>query len=1164
MEIYTDNWFKYIRENVLAEGLRDIGLPEFVIDYIEDAMPQASEKARMYIANNWKKSNGGYRGAYTTPSLQYEVFSFLVNEYAQYVIQQDSPNKEAGMADIEPRTVAMFDINKGTNAPREAYDEERIKQNEQVKFVIQNLRNVVAQPQGKWRKAFMKAVKALSKAGLPSEKVENTKEYLANFYKSNFEYWINTYIELMAFLNDDPTNYELIKDERNIEDARLFANRYLQDKEDPENVMHTFDDGSYWYNLNVSSCDVEASRMGHCGSDSRGVLVSLRKKKSGRRESSSYVTMTYSEYENTVYQIKGRSNDAPPEETWDHIAWFINNYNVDNVEETGEHSNDYDGFNEMIEHLASQTNASFHGSIEDRMEKAEDYCAAVENRYTDSQDEFEYGSIGYSLEEEGNDIYCYASAEYIFEINLGWSGYSATDMGFKSDDGDFKEIPRSYSDMRDFFDELGVDDMMYEMPGDDGDFDFELTNLIGVQPDSVPAGSEKPTTHLRFILSTNETLSVDEDGDVPEFDDFADNMLAFEEDQADAYRESVRQALAAGGYMAKSAYDRSREELMKITNLDKWHVKQASGGLEFDWPADDGQPLHPYTGDVKFDSTRAQMYGMGGGNVMNINPDAVFRDVFGYGTQNFSFANMRGTRDLSVQFGRELSRLITAQMKSKRAPEGQQSFDFGDKYEGKDPMMFLADDTDFAVFTDVNYRPDGVRGRYPLITIKWLYRMRVSPMSDSDEFEIIEEIAAYLNENEEVVEAAANSVIADVIKSHSERLQRNIAMVMDNQRTQEAINQAKEKYGGVIDDYGDQDGYYQTIEAAKRVYAIVSWLEQNYADMNEPQRYVMTNKFLIPMVRNTFRSTMDIADVEEDGKPKMFDELVARQVAMMGGQPVNMRTYSESVEEQIARIERLLADQAPLVEEIDVRLYKMEVDAKISADRAAKTKQLQDQLRGIENVTTVTARDSIETIGGEKVRFSIKFTLLGQQSRTEFAAKQLIPAMNAIQGVEVINKPGVGWSVPNEVTPGKKLSEIDTLQEYGFGGGVASNLGAQRYTSGHKMATPRPQLQTILDDWVEGGVMAYDAPTNTTDMRYHVMLPVEELLPYMSREYRGDAHDFEGRYQHFIKSGAQAPVYLAIGMNGRIKVTGNEDLLWFAKKSGLSELPVFLSYQKQA
>ena len=1175
MDISTDNWFKYLYEDVLTEGLRDIGLPEFVVDYLEDSMPDASDKARMYIANNWKKSIGRMAGAYTTSSLQYEIFSFLVDNLDQYVIQQDSPDKEAGMADIDARTVSRFDINKGTNAPREAYDEERIKQNEQVKFVIQNLRNTVARPMGTWRKAFMKAVKALSKAGLPSEKVESIKEYLRSLYGKNFHFWINEYSELIAFLNDDATNYELIKGEENINEASKIAINYLENKEEPENVMHTFDDGSYWYNLNVSSCDVEASRMGHCGSDSRGVLVSLRKKQGSRRESSSYVTMTYSEYERTLYQIKGRSNDAPPEETWDHIVWFIDNYNIQNVEETGEHSNDYDGFTEMNNYLAGQTNASFHGSVEDRIEKAEEYCAGVEIRYGENQDELEYGSIGYSLEEEGNDIYCYANASYDFEIDLGWPGYSATDSGFKPDEGDFKEIPRNYGDMRDFFDELGVDDMMYEMPGDDGDFDFDLVSLIGVQPDNVPAGSEKPTVHIRFRLITNETLSVDEDGDVPEFDEFADNMLAFEEDTAASYRESIRQALAAGGYMSKNAYDRSREELMKITNLDKWHVKQASGGLEFDWTADDGQPLHPYTGDVKFDSTRAQMYGMGGGNVMNINPDAVFRDVFGYGSQNITYAMKRGTRDLSVQFGRELSRLITAQIKSKRAPEGQQAFDFGDKYEGKDPMMFLADDTDFAVFTDVNYRPDGMRGRYPLITIKWLYRMRVSPQSPSEEFEIIEEIAAYLNEHEEVVEAAANSVIADVVRSHSERIQRNIAMVMDNQRTQDAINKAKEIYGGVIDAYEEDPGYSQTIEAAKRVYAIISWLEQNYADMDEPQRYVMANKFLIPMVRNNFRSTMDIADVDEDGKPKMFDELVDRQVQMMGGQPVSMRTYSESVEDQIARIERLIADQAPLVENVDVRLYKLEVDANVSGERASKTKQLQDQLRGISNVTTVSAKASKPTGTGERVRYSIKFTLVGQQSRTEFVENYLVPEMNSVQGVEVINQQGVGWSAPVEVTPGKRLSEVTDLQEYGFGsgygysnfGGSATSLGAQRpdgYGS-RPMRTPRSTLQSILDDWVEGGVMAYDAPMDSTDMRYHVMMPVEELLPFIGgKEYRGDMKDFEGRYRQFIKTGPTSPAYIAIGMNGRIKVTGNEDIIWFAKKSGLKEIPVFLSYQKQA
>jgi len=44
MDLYSDNWFKYLREGLVTEGLRDIGLPEFVIDYIEEAMPDSPEK----------------------------------------------------------------------------------------------------------------------------------------------------------------------------------------------------------------------------------------------------------------------------------------------------------------------------------------------------------------------------------------------------------------------------------------------------------------------------------------------------------------------------------------------------------------------------------------------------------------------------------------------------------------------------------------------------------------------------------------------------------------------------------------------------------------------------------------------------------------------------------------------------------------------------------------------------------------------------------------------------------------------------------------------------------------------------------------------------------------------------------------------------------------
>ena len=136
------------------------------------------------------------------------------------------------------------------------------------------------------------------------------------------------------------------------------------------------------------------------------------------------------------------------------------------------------------------------------------------------------------------------------------------------------------------------------------------------------------------------------------------------------------------------------------------------------------------------------------------------------------------------------------------------------------------------------------------------------------------------------------------------------------------------------------------------------------------------------------------------------------------------------------------------------------------------------------------------------------------------------------------------------------------LREAGIGGGAATSLGTIR--NNHRtVRTPRGSLDSIAADWSDGGVMSYDVAMDTTNMRYHVMMPVQELLPYISREFRAPKDAFDGMYQNFIRDGATAPVYVAIGRNGRVKVTGNEDLIWFAKKSGLQELPVFLSYQNQ-
>ena len=91
----------------------------------------------------------------------------------------------------------------------------------------------------------------------------------------------------------------------------------------------------------------------------------------------------------------------------------------------------------------------------------------------------------------------------------------------------------------------------------------------------------------------------------------------------------------------------------------------------------------------------------------------------------------------------------------------------------------------------------------------------------------------------------------------------------------------------------------------------------------------------------------------------------------------------------------------------------------------------------------------------------------------------------------------------------------------------------------------------------------YDAPTNLNLTRYSVMMNVEQLKPYMSRLPRKHGHHFEAGYEYFIQNGPRDPIYLAIGKNGKAKITGNEDDLRYAIKAGVEQLPVFISYQRQ-
>ena len=195
----------------------------------------------------------------------------------------------------------------------------------------------------------------------------------------------------------------------------------------------------------------------------------------------------------------------------------------------------------------------------------------------------------------------------------------------------------------------------------------------------------------------------------------------------------------------------------------------------------------------------------------------------------------------------------------------------------------------------------------------------------------------------------------------------------------------------------------------------------------------------------------------------------------------------------------------------------------------------------------------------EYVLYDIKFELLGAASRVEYRDQVLLPALRKINGLKLLTVS----SIHRTNKKGTIRTVRENLKEFMNFGGLASALGNQRSQGSGPLVTPRKQIQQVVDDWVEGGVMDYDRPMNNNLMQYHTMVPTEELLPFISRYYRGPKDSFDVNYQYFIKNGPEMPVYVAIGKNGRVKITGNEDLIWFAKKSGLAEIPVFFSYQMQ-
>ena len=759
MDISTGSWFKYLREEVITEGLRDIGLPESVVDFIESAMPNAPEKAKTYVGNEWKKYELPRHGRVYA---QRNWGGFMERTFKDEIQEIPPEDRSAGsVANYRARTMTPYYVGGVDGKPvvRKMYDDEMIEQNKRVVFVAQNVANVFAKPASAWRKAFMKAVKALSKAGVESEKVEKVKEELAASMMREFKgFWYN-YDQLFAWLNDEPTNYELIKGEDDINTAYNIAKEDLESKEDPDGIIHQFDDGYYWYNLNTHNCSIEAERMGHCGNDSRGTLVSLRKRKEKRKASSSYVTMTWDSSSNTLYQIKGRSNDAPGWELWEYIDWFIKNAPISSVMETGEHSNDISGFEEMNSSLQEENpDVSFEGLINiDEIEEAvnevvNNYEGEYTGIYAEVQDPADWGG-------DGTYVSIYVSSDISFDIDLGWPGIVRRDNDYYSadeaDSGDINDMLDSIpfdsygGEARDFVSEIGLDDLGYELPGEDAEVEFEVQMMEGVQPDDIPAGEGKQTAHLRVRIRATENPSADNVDDAVSEVEFIARELQRLEDDIQDYIQAIRSQLVDGDYMAKGPYDRTRGDLVNKT-FEHWDVYEGSGGsLEFAWRSDGSQNVINDGGKIP---QVIQMYGQD----YDRNIGELYGRIFGGRMSNTHPPRLENP-DLNRNMARNLENLY----KASQANPDQQQMKFGPEYAAKAARIILAKDSHFII--QGSNALIGQSSKYPVQPIGWMYKINMNYRTSEEEIQVTQDILDFFNENPEMVNQAAEKTIQDAM-----------------------------------------------------------------------------------------------------------------------------------------------------------------------------------------------------------------------------------------------------------------------------------------------------------------------------------------------------------------------------------------------------------------
>ena len=672
-----------------------------------------------------------------------------------------------------------------------------------------------------------------------------------------------------------------------------------------------------------------------------------------------------------------------------------------------------------------------------------------------------------------------------------------------------------------------------------------------------------------------------DNGSTPEeYDGFVDNLIDEIDDEYDEKFQKIRRALVLGGYLPPNDFDRLADDIVEQSKeLVNWEVL----GIDEDDDIDDDGEVWVNYKPVNVSNTPSTLVYLPGKFPLTIgNTMEALRSVFG---------NLGEIDKRMVNPGVLFTNMLIEKSKplvnaANGYVEQQLEFDFGDQYNrpSYEPIDF-----GHAV---IRLNIDNSQEVY--------FTMKLVVEASSDEADIK---GAF--EFMRFIDQYPNQVIKVVTDTYEAFLQNQIGVIKERERRKLDGTDMRHLTGSLSSVYNSSAE--QGDQAAEQAMLLIMFIQQNWDKFSRFEKLTAIDNYLFTLYKGTarpygiwdndgdkpngwdgiVRAKMRLAKVANannyewggDWKPGADDKAVmqyrmglspeesveaentlqglsdeersnAMDALVRGDREEFVRiirgSVNESLEEQIDRIDQMLNEREP----IDLRIYKVALGCVVDTTVAGKDNQIENQIRGIEEVTTVSHRADLERRLGQDALYrvyEIKFEWYGQQARDIYRDTVLVPS---------IEKEVTGVTVRDRGLP--ELADAP-LREWGGLGYAAPPY--DHYLP--QMVTPRVSLDSVIEDWAEGGVQIYDTPMNTNQMQYHVMMPVEELWKHCGRFYRGSKTDFDGRYKHFIKDGAQMPVYVALGQNGRARITGNEDLIWFAKKSGLEELPVFFSYQKQ-